>query len=1052
MDEQEKNKLKNEIEVKLNNNGFNDDMIDISDDNVINKTIDIPNKSVNGSSSNPYDNVNAPNGTSNNIVRPEDNKNEALSRNKNDNPYDPLNNNKLPKKDNQPQDNTNLNNKSNNNNNNNKLNNNLGNNLKNNIPKEARDAANQARDAAKEALNEAKKVAKDAGAKAAGVAITSVTGGVVPPKLGEKVAKHAINKADKKIQKKGNQALNNVKEKTKEKVDNFKEKHKDEIEKAGKVAGSAVKAVNLYMKKEKIKKIAIISVVVIAVISFVAILNVAISNFTSFLPGVRGEMKNQEEDEVYSAYSKRDKKILKKLQKSYNKNPDADPAFVMAIVSYPHYGLVRAESSSADEEYDEDEDKNEYDYANFSNPYEKDEDEDDDDDEDEDFIEDDMYLNLFSERKYRKEFEDLMEKMQKKGKSEFESYLRDDYFDHDKYYKKMIKKSLKDDDDDRTKAEIKDDLLAGIYAASELYENYFENAENCATGVQLVGNISINNSELLKAGADNILVDVKEESCTTSKKINKNCESMEGMPITLEEYVKGVVWTEMTVNSSVSIETVKAQMVAAKSYVLTRYENMGWDLSEASDGRYVIPIRPNTNDQDYCDYKKGCHGKSSGNAHGIAGPTEQQMLADAWEAVKNVYIVNDKGKPTGGYCANREKTKAADCSWCKKGTCLSQTELTKYSSQSFENILVDQYYSYALTTIEGENATAKIASTGFCSSADANKNSKRNALVEFVTKYAGKIPYVNQALAKVKGFEGNNFGIVKNEVTGEEQRTGLGTVGFINWVYWSTIDLNFGNTNDFNQIMANGFDIEYSNILAGDIGYSADKSLVGIYMGDNTWAFEDEVTDDVVIKPTTAFTKYLRLNYFKSDSYEFTVRDHTPTASEWGGNNMPFKPVTPSLMGECPWYAKNRAIEIINEVYDKGNITDDQYKRYVKRVKNTFGNGADFYPGGSAGPGYSGSTNIADIKAGSFFGMSSQWTPAGRIYGHVAVVEYVSDNLIVVTDGWRLKNPNTHCSTYSDFSCVVYRKLEFKSYNEFYNYYHNPNGYMLKGYLYFLED
>lgn len=892
-------------------------------------------------------------------------------------------------------------------------------------------------DTAKQAANQLKEQGKNAAAKAGGAAITAATGGVIPPKLGEWASKKALDKLEKDTNKK----LQKVKEsasKVKEKIDNNENLQKAKS-KVTETATNTIKAVKF------IKTIKTIGPIILGVVGVVSVIGLIVglgAIIQTYLPGAIGDVKKEVEVENYSS---RDRKILNKMEKINKKYPNADASIVMSTVSYPYYELLQSDMvNTSDSEGNESEDntKEESFYNNVEKNFEDDSGNVDEVDEETE-NENDMYLNIYSKKKYRDKYEDLMKVYNSEGKEGFEKYLNETYFEEDSGYKKLLK-SVKSNETEDTKNLIIDE----IYDNSILFDRYVSLNKNCYTSYVSVDNVKV--EEILKG---NILVDVKEESCTTTD--ISSCESWYSSPISLSEYIKGVTWTEMSINSNTDIEKIKAQMVAAKSYVLGRYKSMGWekDVYQNESGSYVIPIRSNTYDQDYCDYKEGCYNKLSGNKHKAATADEQIILDIAWQDIADIYIVNKSDSvPKGSYCASREKTDYYDCSWCELGSCLSQTELTQYTSVTYKDILSEQYSSYAIVEIEGTEATMQVASSSICTSNTPNLSATRNKIIAFANSYIGKIPYYENGLATMSGFEGNNFGSDTIDDGNGNTKKGLNSVGFVNWVYWSVIGDNLGNSNNVDDILSLGYEIQQDMLLLGDIGYSQDKTVVGIYAGDNKWIIEDKISGNVVLKPDDRITMYMRHNYFKTETYNFSIRETIPTAEQWGGNNMFVMPSTPSLMGECPWYAKNRAAEIIDELYRNGSLTNQQYNAYYKRVRTTRGNGADFYPGGAADNGYQGSINVTDLKAGSFIGLKSVNTPAGIKYGHVVVVEYVGEDKIIITDGWRKKEPQTFCKNYSDFSCVKYRKKEFSSYEEFYDWVDGTKGYTFQGYLYFLED
>lgn len=88
-------------------------------------------------------------------------------------------------------------------------------------------------------------------------------------------------------------------------------------------------------------------------------------------------------------------------------------------------------------------------------------------------------------------------------------------------------------------------------------------------------------------------------------------DGVQGQPIPGEElvdfekYITGVTYAE---NGAAPLESLKAQAIAARSWVLTRGGAMGTKYLQIyqKDGQWIIPIRNCQSDQVYCDPDKGC--------------------------------------------------------------------------------------------------------------------------------------------------------------------------------------------------------------------------------------------------------------------------------------------------------------------------------------------------------------------------------------------------------------------------------------------------------------
>lgn len=104
--------------------------------------------------------------------------------------------------------------------------------------------------------------------------------------------------------------------------------------------------------------------------------------------------------------------------------------------------------------------------------------------------------------------------------------------------------------------------------------------------------------------------------------------------VPFEKYILGVAYQEIGPDSPA--EAIKAQMVAARSYILARHADMGgWRTLKEEDGRWVIQVASCTQDQVYCNPDKGCSSNDgqwgqihSGLNHG-PGFTRQPMESNS---------------------------------------------------------------------------------------------------------------------------------------------------------------------------------------------------------------------------------------------------------------------------------------------------------------------------------------------------------------------------------------------------------------------------------------
>lgn len=478
--------------------------------------------------------------------------------------------------------------------------------------------------------------------------------------------------------------------------------------KAGKAAGkAAAKAaqglLNLFIST--LPWSAIVVGVVLAIVLIILLVCVLV-------PGVGGDVNDEDN---YSKYSEVDQKTLTKLKKLFAEYPNADGTLAMATVIYPYFDNIHDGNvtsilqSSSNYVQDDEEESDEV--------TEIDEDNEDIEDDESDTTEDDPYLVIFRSSKIRRKLKRILKELNNSNQDGYRKYLTNTYFLEDKGYggfdeniltgyngyKEMFD-SIKEEERDALAEAIIEDLdEKKSWFVDYVYENL-----SCSVSFQSAGTVEID--ELLKS---NILIDVKVESCKTGKNV-QDCESKYSSPITLDKYVMSVTYEEIGVNANSDIEKVKAQMVAAKSFVLSRWKSMGWEISKMEDGSYVIPIRSNTNDQDFCDIDNGCLDKLSGAKRPPIDEATRAIMINAWDETKNLFIYdNDSQKTSGSYCANRSDI----CDFCQKGTCLSHEELSDYKSGTiYTTILGEQYSSLSLITLEGDFASVAVPGNVTCTS------------------------------------------------------------------------------------------------------------------------------------------------------------------------------------------------------------------------------------------------------------------------------------------------------------------------------------------------
>ena len=122
--------------------------------------------------------------------------------------------------------------------------------------------------------------------------------------------------------------------------------------------------------------------------------------------------------------------------------------------------------------------------------------------------------------------------------------------------------------------------------------------------------------------------------------------------VPFEKYILGVAYQE--IGPTAPTEAIKAQMVAARSYILARHVDMGgWRTLKKEGNKWILQAAACTQDQVYCDPDKGCSSKDgqwsqvhSGSGHGtiLKGPLAQNSpLRTHASQTSGEVLVNNKG-------------------------------------------------------------------------------------------------------------------------------------------------------------------------------------------------------------------------------------------------------------------------------------------------------------------------------------------------------------------------------------------------------------------------
>lgn len=420
----------------------------------------------------------------------------------------------------------------------------------------------------------------------------------------------------------------------------------------------------------------------------VVLIVIIVASILALIPGALGDFGESE-----SSYSKTDQKTLKKINELVLKYPNADAALAMATVVYPYYDFLWSSDvyRSSSKDYSDELSEERLDEVEEGENTE-------DITEEDDVKADDVYLELFKKYSYRNKLKKLLKQLNSGDENAYFEYLKTDYFKSESAYKSMFS-GVSDS------AALENAIIEDLKSVKSYFQNYVGKSYSCSVNMQSAGTVEV--SDMIKNG--NILIDVKEENCTSGKYSELSaCASWNESPITLKEYVKGVTYTEITVDESTSIDRVKAQMIMVKSYVLGRYKAMGWETTTDENGNYIIPIRANTNDQDYCDYNVGCIDKRSGNKHGPASDAVKALLDKAYDETVNEYIYNkEEDRMYASYRAEYDDM-------CIKGSCLATTDfdLGISSGLNYQQILTSAFTNSTLINLDTSTGIANAQVSG----------------------------------------------------------------------------------------------------------------------------------------------------------------------------------------------------------------------------------------------------------------------------------------------------------------------------------------------------
>lgn len=143
----------------------------------------------------------------------------------------------------------------------------------------------------------------------------------------------------------------------------------------------------------------------------------------------------------------------------------------------------------------------------------------------------------------------------------------------------------------------------------------------------------------------------------------------------------------------------------------------------------------------------------------------------------------------------------------------------------------------------------------------------RKKIVIQAADAVGKIPYYWGGTATYPGYEGNNFGKPITPDEAGRNLKGLDCSHFVDWVYWTIMNNNLGNTNTEGQI-AQCKKITMDDLKPGDLAFLLEGGIsthVGIYAGKNekgeaVWIHENAGDNNVSMNTVSYWNLYCRLN------------------------------------------------------------------------------------------------------------------------------------------------------------------------------------------------
>lgn len=705
-----------------------------------------------------------------------------------------------------------------------------------------------------------------------------------------------------------------------------KEKLKEDAKKVRKTYKKVKTAVKLTKFIKFIVKYWKVILAALAVILVIGLITAGVVLIQSYMPGAFGDVKKIEEDST-GAYTKRDLKILSNIEEIVNKYPGVSTqsaAYVMSTVSYPYHILLHdSEVESLESKLNDDNqemDKLELLFEpdnelTAKEKYEKYklifasgleagkevvesefkewladkfgyEISDDEEEYDDGEIENDMYLTMYKKDKYIEKFDKLMEAYNNNGEEGFNEYLKTEYYSEDDGYKEMI--NVDDDVKDELYEEIQKDVLEN----SELYEKYIP-IRNCEKTASLT---SVGSKDDGKFFGKPLYVSLRDYSATGGTFVKEDYYKApykygtDTDPLEFRKYVLGVLYAEVT--SCVDNEAcAKAMIIAIKSYTLGRQSMYD---PEFLDDKTILHMRPNTGDQDFCDVYEGCssgkYAKSDNvNVKPALAQDKISKLEEWYDSVSDEFLTDSSGDFVGPYVKNSSYGG-------KKGDTLYQDTLIESAKKekNYLNLLFEpdkggySKSTHALfKTSDGNVYAASTSENIDCVSSECGVSGSRDEVVTYARSLVGKIKYYFGGKPSSKVFEENNFG-AKTTPDPTQGRTirGLDCSGFVDFVFWHVMNENFGNGNTSEIRDQYSTEINYNELLPGDIGFidktgSGTNQHVGIYAG------KDDKGNDIWIDCNPSGVEEHSIStfhvYYRPKVYEESDANNTNTCDSSDG-------------------------------------------------------------------------------------------------------------------------------------------------------------------------